>query len=523
MVQEIGKSDQHGAGDTKREIERHLGRLYSPNWQTRKDAVTQLGRLHAGLLPVSGIACQDVNSEVRAAAATVLGSQKSYLGPGEYEQLVSALLSAIDDPVEQVACAAVSSLGLLSAGVAREQIAQCLEYSGNPSLVAAAVLALGRMGEYGLADRLAGYMDSKDVNLVIAGMRAVGELRYLPAAPKVTSILQQVIERAKEMAALELSTGAARYRWRKDVELAGYGAWALAAMEYTDAEPVLIEAAQVLVGARTKVVSALVRLGSTRAAALLESMLQDPSAKLRAQIIRLFLNSDYRQGLPIVRQLLEDPQPPTRHAALGAIVAWRDTASIPVVRRMSYSDPSTEIRPHALAVLLDLAGTEAIPDLAALTADLNLQVRYRAGRLLADLSSSTLPSYALAALDRFHAEFGEVDSRTSSSEESDATAASDLVDRGIVENRQSVSPLPAASDLVVNLDSPLKVARAAIKLIREVLDDPAVIDAELLRLFLDSVDEGMGRGTVGRWSAWAPSVPLTDDKRPENPSDDSVS
>ena len=88
---------------------------------------------------------QDPNGFVRSAAAEALGRSVELPAP----EVISHLLTAIDDPNHYVCAAAVNSLGLLGAAQAIDQIEACLD-DAEPIVVPAAILAMARIDPSGL-------------------------------------------------------------------------------------------------------------------------------------------------------------------------------------------------------------------------------------------------------------------------------------------------------------------------------------------------------------------------------------
>jgi HEAT repeat protein len=346
-------SENQKQKDRQSEIALCAREIHSKNPHIRRQAAKRLGELKAepeSLL----ILLDDTNSYVRSAAAEALGN-----AAGEYRpEVIERLLAAIDDSNDYVCSAAVSSLGVLRAEAAFQQIQDCLT-DDNPFVVQAAIISLARIAPSGIAETLAGFLDSENYLILLAATRAVSMLEYRPAGPKVLANLQNALTQHSE----------------RDIKLPKNYIQTLARLKVVEAVPTLMEIAQNVVGLRSAAVEALIELKADEAAPILAPLLNDPSNNLRRSLIEMMIEADYRAALPLIRTLLKDPAITIREEALAAINHWRDMASLDQVRWMCFQDPNPFVRPQAITCLVALINRDAIPDLVGLAHDRNSYVR----------------------------------------------------------------------------------------------------------------------------------------------------
>jgi HEAT repeat protein len=349
------------------EIERCLRLIQSRNPRDRSYAAKRLGELKARPDVLMSL-MEDPNGFVRSASAEALGRSVELPAP----EVVSHLLAAIDDPNNYVCAAAVNSLGLLQAEKAVEQVEACLN-DPQSIVVQAAVLAMARIAPDRIKDRLVEYLHSDEYLIHLAATRACGWLSYVDCGGYILESLKKFIETNDQ----------------QDLKLPKLYIEVLARLNIKEAIPTLVEIAEREVGLRGVAVEALIEMGAEEAAAILSPLLSDPSNRLRRNLIEMMIRADYETAMPLVRPLLRDNAITVRETALAAVSKWGDLVSVEDVRNIAYNDPNPFVRPQAVITLTRLLGQDALPDLVALSDDLNLHVRRAVAQCLAEVEYLT--------------------------------------------------------------------------------------------------------------------------------------
>ena len=353
--------------DTQDEIESCLKLVQSRNPRDRSYAAKRLGELKVRpdiLLTLM----EDPNGFVRSASAEALGRSVELPAP----EVVSQLLAAIDDANNYVCAAAVNSLGLLGAKQAVRQVEGCLD-DDHPIVVQAAILAMARIDPERIKGRLVEYLQSDEYLIHLAATRACGWLSYGACSGHILQALKDYKETGDH----------------QDLKLPKLYIEVLARLNVKEAIPTLVEIAEHEVGLRGTAVEALVEMNAEEAAAILTPLLNDPSNRLRRNLIEMMLQADYKAALPLVRPLLKDNAITVRETALAAVSKWQDLVSVEDVREIAYSDPNPFVRPQAVITLTKLLGQEALLDLIDLSEDLNLHVRRAVAQCLAEVDYLT--------------------------------------------------------------------------------------------------------------------------------------
>lgn len=346
--------DQFKRNNKKQEeIEHCLKLIQSRNPRDRSYAAKRLGELKTRPDVLISM-MDDPNGFVRSASAEALGRSVQLPAP----EVVSSLLAAIDDPNNYVCAAAVNSLGLLEAKQALPQIEACLN-DPHPIVVQAAILAIARIAPDRIRENLVEYLHSDEYLIHLAATRACGWLNHQPCGKHILEALKKFMEENDQ----------------QDLKLPKLYIEVLARLNWKESIPVLVEIAEREVGLRGVAVEALVEMGAEEAAEILSPLLNDPSNRLRRNLIEMMIQADYDAALPLVRPLLRDSAITVRETALAAISQWDDLVSVDDVRSIAYNDPNPFVRPQAVTTLTKLLGQKALPDLIDLAEDLNLHVR----------------------------------------------------------------------------------------------------------------------------------------------------
>jgi HEAT repeat protein len=372
--------------DNQEEILHCLTLIQSRNPRDRSYAVKRLGELKARPDILMSM-MDDPNGFVRSASAEALGRSVELPAP----DVVSRLLAAIDDPNNYVCAAAVNSLGLLKATEAVHQVETCLE-DIHPIVVQAAILAIARIDPSRIKDRLLEFLQSDEYLIHLAAARACGWLTHVPCGPYILRSLQDFM----------------KLKDQQDLKLPKLYIEVLSRLQMKEAIPTLVEIAEHEVGLRGVAVEALVEMNAEEAASILSPLLSDPSNRLRRNLIEMMMQADYDAALPLVRPLLKDSAIAVRETALAAVSKWGDKVSAEDVRQIAFNDPNPFVRPQAVLTLTKLLGQDALPDLVALSEDLNLHVRRAAAQSMAVLdylTSEAKSALLRLAMDEDTAEF----------------------------------------------------------------------------------------------------------------------
>lgn len=372
--------------DNQEEILHCLTLIQSRNPRDRSYAVKRLGELKARPDILMSM-MDDPNGFVRSASAEALGRSVELPAP----DVVSRLLAAIDDPNNYVCAAAVNSLGLLKATEAVHQVETCLE-DIHPIVVQAAILAIARIDPSRIKDRLIEFLQSDEYLIHLAAARACGWLTHVPCGSYILQSLQDFM----------------KLKDQQDLKLPKLYIEVLSRLQMKEAIPTLVEIAEHEVGLRGVAVEALVEMNAEEAASILSPLLSDPSNRLRRNLIEMMMQADYDAALPLVRPLLKDSAITVRETALAAVSKWGDIVSAEDVRQIAFNDPNPFVRPQAVLTLTKLLGQDALPDLVALSEDLNLHVRRAAAQSMAELdylTSEAKSALLRLAMDEDTAEF----------------------------------------------------------------------------------------------------------------------
>jgi len=409
------------------EVDRCLKLIQSRNPRDRSYAAKRLGELKTRPDILISL-MDDPNGFVRSAAAEALGRSVESPEP----EVVSHLLAAIDDPNNYVCAAAVNSLGLLQATQALNQVKACLDDS-HPIVVQSAILALARMDPSIIEERLTELLQSDEYLIHLAATRVCGWLMKKECGGIILAALRDFMERGDH----------------QDLKLPKLYIEVLARLKMKEAIPLLVEIAEHEVGLRGMAVEALVEMNAEEAAAILSPLLSDPSNRLRRNLIEMMMQADYATALPLVRPLLRDNAITVRETALAAVAKWGDLVAVEDVRQIAYSDPNPFVRPQAVLTLTKLLGRDALPDLVALSDDLNVHVRRAVARSLSEIDQ--LNPEATAALIRLSKDEETAEFVQDAIEVHDLTSILPLPDG----ERESKVPVPIelreSSDLLLDL------------------------------------------------------------------------
>lgn len=377
MTNERNEREIAKTAERDEEIARLAQELKSRSQRTRELAARRLGELNgpaALLLPL----VNDSDLKVRTAVVAAFGS--ATLGD-QAEEVYDALMSAIDDPVASVSVSAVRSLGLQRAMVAHDEIVACL-HDRDESVVRAAILALGRLGQSEDVPLLFPYLDHPHMFLVAAAVRALTQLNSTDFAPRALQLLHASLPQADA---------------RRDAfELASNCINALGRLRVKAGVEVLADIASNHVGLRALAVKALSQIGSRLDDAILENMMAGPDGRLRNAAIGMVMAPEGRPDLAAARRLLQHEGSDVRQAALALVREERDVEAAEQVRWICYRDSNPYLRPVAVATLRDLLGADSLQDMLRLARDPNPLVRQAAVAGLALFPE--LPEAAFAVL-----------------------------------------------------------------------------------------------------------------------------
>jgi HEAT repeat protein len=243
---------------------------------------------------------------------------------------------------------------------------------------------------------LAAFLHHENSYIKMQAVRAVGLLKYAPSGPDIVQLLETTRQERQANGQADLQT---RLDWREDdlYSLQNQLIRAAGDLRLEEAVPLLVETAQKDIGLRGLAVEALISIGVDFDPELVTNLLSDPSVYLRKRLMALITQHNYRPALPLVRPLLRSENASTRSAALQAVTQLNDTKSVAEVVWMCFHDSNPFVRVQAVQSLVQLAGKEAVPQLAQLAGDANFQVRKAAAAWLVEWEPAELPVMAVLA------------------------------------------------------------------------------------------------------------------------------
>jgi HEAT repeat protein len=232
---------------------------------------------------------------VRLAIAQVLAR----LGRDEDEEIVAYLLK---DESPAVRRAAVKALARFDFARSRESL--CLALGDeSESVRTAAASVLGDSDDISAVEDLERMMHDEDPRVVAVAIRSIGHLHHRNSAPPTPAF--SLIERGlRESAIVALASIEAL------MEIGGVGAADLAVSAITRSEPEILRAA----------IACVDRHGSDESLAAMLALVSHQDWSVRAEVIRLFAERNYRKALPtLLRRLELEDDAFVREAILSAI------------------------------------------------------------------------------------------------------------------------------------------------------------------------------------------------------------
>jgi cyclophilin family peptidyl-prolyl cis-trans isomerase/HEAT repeat protein len=360
--------------------------------RVRRRAALAIGRvgLREGVQPLAG-ALADPDAEVRAMAAFALG----FIGdPGASPQLVTAL----SDAAPLVRGRAAEALGLLNAKDSAAAIGRmAAEYGRSPAVAAlrgddetmpvAPEADAFRLGLYALV-RLRVYEP-----LAAAALDASGRpvSTWWPVA--------YALQRIGDPRALAPLQPLLRAPGKYTPAFAARGLGALKDGSSVEALAALVEGAQTPFEVRVSAVRALAQIADPRGAAALVRLLSQPSVDRNLELEAVTALGILRaaDGLPVIQDLLTDPWPVLRAAALRAAAAI-DQESFVLVLSSLDRDPHWSVRAALADVLASFPPDLARPRVQAMLQDEDKRVLPSVVRALVRLGAPEAASIALEHL-----------------------------------------------------------------------------------------------------------------------------
>lgn len=364
------------------EIQKNMEWLESGDPSQRKSAIKRLGDLLAKPEAIPSF-LGDTDLEVRVEAANALSNFGDVVSGDLRSEIIGHLIGALNDPSSRIISSAVRALGILQAKEAIPEIRELLDEK-EFHVVRSAIIALARLEDHTSLERILSFLDSPLGHLKQVAWRAVGFYNYTPVISKLLSSLRKALEQHP------LSP--------REYPLVSEYIDVCKRLRVKAATPMLIQIVQTEVGLRTKAVSALLALEVEKFPLELLELLEDPSPRLRASILRLVYQTQHPLQHILLRKLLHDESQGVRLGALDVVCQTQDTRSIPTVRYLCYRDPNMRVRAKAVETLVKLAGLKALPDLHALAADNQPVVRFSVANSMGNLSVP-LPNQAIAILE----------------------------------------------------------------------------------------------------------------------------
>ena len=176
-----------GASANKIAADAVLKELKHPSYVVRKRAANSLGGFKERRLVEPLIAVLENSDEmksIRAAAIVSLGALKD-------ERAAAPLLTALSDENAEIRLQAIAALGTLKDAKAVAKLSEIVENPLEPDNVrAAAVTALGNIGDKTAEDVLIRALDIRVGNMANNAMIALGKLESTTAVPRLIAILE---------------------------------------------------------------------------------------------------------------------------------------------------------------------------------------------------------------------------------------------------------------------------------------------------------------------------------------------
>ena len=164
-----------------------LAELNHPSYVVRKRAANSLGRFKKRRMVEPLIAVLENSNEmksIRAAAIVSLNALKD-------ERAMESLITVLSDENAEIRLQAAAALGALRDSKAVEKLSEIVENPLEPDNVrAAAVTALGNIGDKSAADVLIRALDIRVGNIAKDAIIALGKLESEVAIPRLTAILE---------------------------------------------------------------------------------------------------------------------------------------------------------------------------------------------------------------------------------------------------------------------------------------------------------------------------------------------
>jgi HEAT repeat protein/cyclophilin family peptidyl-prolyl cis-trans isomerase len=358
----------------------------------RRRAALAIGRvkLAEGVEPLVKTLA-DADPDVRAMAAFGLG----LIGDASAEP---GLLPLLQDPAPMVRGRAAEALGSIGAKSAAAAIGtMAAEYArsapvasmqpDDESWPAAPEAEAFKLGLFALV-RLGAYEPLAAA--VLHGPRAVSS--WWPVA----YALQRIGDTRAAPALLELLKTTGRYT-------PAFAARGLGELREPSAAPALLARLQPSAGAAPEVVTqavrALARIGEAGAVDPLVALLADPktTSNLRLEVVNALGTLRAASALPIVQDLLTDPWPAMRSAALHAAAAI-DPQSIVFVLASLEPDPDWRVRAALASVLAELPAEIAVNRLRVMLKDEDKRVRPSVLGALVELQAPDVAAILLEQL-----------------------------------------------------------------------------------------------------------------------------
>jgi HEAT repeat protein len=364
------------------EIEQNLELLKTGDLNGRKTAIKRLGQMQAApeaILPFLG----DTDLETRLEAIGALANLNEMISGDLRAEIISHLLGGFNDPNKRVISASVRALGMLHTKEAIPEIREFLEDS-DQGILFVTIIALARLEDHASLEKILAFLDARSSYLRQAAWHAIGIMNHTPMIPGLLAEIQATLDNrplsSQAFALLKEHIAVCKR------------------MKVTEAVPLLIQIIRTEIGLRTKAVEALSSLGIETFPEELLDLLADPNRRLRASLLKLVDQTNYDLPSIHLRKLLNHESAVIRFDTLELVGQRRKRACVPTVRFLCYRDSAPHVRSNAIATLVELTGTSALPDLQALAFDPQPVVRFAVAKSIGDLRTP-LPPQAISILE----------------------------------------------------------------------------------------------------------------------------
>lgn len=367
----------------KRAIPALFKTLSHPHENCRKAAVAALGKMGVGDKNSHKILemLADKQWQTRRAAAFALGAIAD-------NKAVPVLVKALRDESAEVRKAAVSSLGKIGDSSAVPVLLESLKEGSLPH--DSVLLALGDIKKPGTLPTFYKFLKDRDPAVRAAAIEAIGKMGDQGAAPKLKQVLEEpgtardkVIEALANLGDPHLSPLILKALQDKEAPVCKAAIQASGKMRVKSAVPLLLKLLREKDSPKEAVIEALANIGDESAVPKFIRILQSGGPLAPVAASALGKQGD-RIAVPALLLAAKDASRPVREAAISALAQMQISAAVPLFLE-ALSDPNRFVREAAILALGNVQSEQALPQLVKALKDHEASVRKAAGEVLQNL------------------------------------------------------------------------------------------------------------------------------------------